>query len=168
MGKRGPKPTPTAILNGRGSWRGKKNKAEPVTDPTTPTCPDWLDAQAKEYWADVAPMLTNSDVLKRIDGAALARYCQLLARWRKCEEFIQKHGDTYPIKDKAGQVKGVREFPQVRRASDLSAQICRLEADFGMTPSSRSRLVTTDPKPPNFKSKAVPANAPPPKLRIAN
>jgi P27 family predicted phage terminase small subunit len=137
-------------------------------DPAAPPCPDWLDAQAKAYWAEVAPMLSNGNVLRRIDGAALARYCQLLARWRKCEEFIQKHGDTYPIKDKKGQVKAVREFPQVRRASDLSAQICRLEADFGMTPSARSRLISTDPPAPNFKNNAVPAHAPPPRLRIAN
>jgi P27 family predicted phage terminase small subunit len=141
VGKRGPKPTPTAILNARGSWRGKKNKDEPVMDATAPQCPDWLDAQAKAYWAEIAPMLSEGKVLRRIDRAALARYCQLLARWRRCEEFIAKHGDTYPIKDDAGHVKGVKEFPQVRRASDLSAQLCRLEAEFGMTPSSRSRVV---------------------------
>lgn len=42
-------------------------------------------------------MLQSMGVLTRIDGAALARYCQYWARWKKAELFIQKHGDSYPL-----------------------------------------------------------------------
>jgi P27 family predicted phage terminase small subunit len=166
MGKRGPKPTPTAVLRARNSWRGSVNRGEPEFDATPPRCPGWLDAEAKKYWAALAPWLGVADVLRRTDANALARYCTLLARWRKCEEFIQKHGDTYTVKNNKGEVVGVKEFPQVRRASDLAAQLVRLEAEFGLTPSARSRIAV-DPaaKPP---AKPAPASDAPPTLKIAN
>lgn len=32
-----------------------------------------------------------------IDSHALAGYCRLWSRWRKADDFITKHGDTYPL-----------------------------------------------------------------------
>lgn len=179
MGRRGPKPTPSEQLKARGSWRGHVNDAEPRypaadgggddTGAGAPPCPDWLDERAKAYWAELAPMLLNARVLKRPDVHALARYCQLLSRWRRCEEFIQKNGDTYPVR-KDGEVVGVREFPQVRRASDLAAQLVRLEAEFGLTPSSRSRVIADEKAAATSSTRPAPAAAAtngPPVLRIA-
>ncbi len=79
-------------------------------------------------------------VLARIDGNALARYCQLWARWKKAELFVQKHGDTYPLKDESGRIKCLMPFPQVAIAHKLAAQLTRLEQEFGMTPSARTRI----------------------------
>lgn len=72
-------------------------------------------------------------------------------RWRTAEDFIARHGTTYPLKDKDGQFRCFMQFPQVSIASRLCEQLTRLEAEFGMTPSARSRivvsaqLVTSDP-----------------------
>jgi phage terminase small subunit len=37
-------------------------------------------------------------------------------------------------------VKGLKPYPQVRIANQLAEQLLRLEQQFGMTPSSRSRI----------------------------
>ena len=105
-----------------------------------PECPDWIDEEAKAAWAHLVPMLQAMGVLTRIDDMALARYCQYWARWKKAEQFIQKHGDSYPLKDEKGRVKCVAQFPQVAIAHKLGALLGRLEQEFGMTPSARSRI----------------------------
>lgn len=79
-------------------------------------------------------------VLSRIDGNALARYCRLWSRWKKVEQFIDKHGDTYPIKDDSGKIKCLMPFPQVAIAHKLAGLLGRLEQEFGLTPSARSRI----------------------------
>ncbi|MHC4222602.1 MAG: phage terminase small subunit P27 family [Planctomycetota bacterium] len=124
----------------RGSWRANRNPAEPKPEPGRPRCPKWLDSHAKATWKHVVPLLERMGVLTRIDRNALVRYCVLWARWRKAEEFLRDHGETHVVKDAQGQVKGLRPYPQVRMANQIAEQLLRLEQQFGMTPSSRTRI----------------------------
>lgn len=142
MGRRGPSPTPTNLLKLRGSPLATKRRdsSEPKPERTCPRCPNWLDAEAKAAWRQLVPQLDAMRVLTRIDGNALTRYCQLWARWKKAELFVQKHGDTYPLKDESGRIKCLMQFPQVAIANKLAAQLTRLEQEFGMTPSARTRI----------------------------
>jgi P27 family predicted phage terminase small subunit len=140
MGQRGPRPVPTAVLKARGSARAGKNKKEPAPPPGRPACPDWLDDEAKQVWAQVIPLLEEMGVLTRADTNALARYCQLFARWKKAELFIQRFGESYPCKSGNGIVKCFLPFPQSGLSLKLSIALTRLEQEFGLTPSARSRI----------------------------
>lgn len=140
MGLRGPAPTPTAVLQARNSWRATANRREPVPELGIPECPAWLDPEAKQVWDQVVPRLEAMGVLSLIDGHALGRYCVLFARWIKAEQFIQRYGSSYPITDKHGRPKCFLPFPEVAIAAKLSQELGRLEAQFGLTPSSRSRI----------------------------
>lgn len=77
-------------------------------------------------------------VLTRIDTYALSRYCHLWARWRKLERTIADHGETSSIETKHGSYEQQR--PEVGIANKLMVLLARLEAEFGMTPASRSRV----------------------------
>lgn len=143
MGKRGPRPTPTAILKARGSRRADRNPAEPQPEPGRPDCPPWLPPEAKDCWAAIVPRLEQMAVLTLADRNALTRYCVLWARWREAETWIRDHGETYTVTDADGNPRGVQTHPKVAIAAKLSAQLERLEADFGLNPSARSRIVTT-------------------------
>jgi P27 family predicted phage terminase small subunit len=79
-------------------------------------------------------------VLTRIDGQALIRYCALWSRWVKAEQFIAKHGESYPLRDNENRVKCLQQFPQVAIAHRLSIALTKIENEFGMTPSGRSRI----------------------------
>ncbi|MCH8251858.1 MAG: P27 family phage terminase small subunit [Planctomycetes bacterium] len=59
-------------------------------------------------------------------------------------------GDMYPLKDAAGTVKywqQWQQWPQVSIAHRLSQQLTKLEAEFGLTPASRSRISVQDTRP---------------------
>lgn len=147
MGERGPPPTPTPVLAMRGSWRANRNPDEPRPERGRPRCPKWLDAKAKEAWAVLIPQLDRMGILAKIDGNALARYCQLWSRWRKAEDFLALNGDTYLQKDAFGKATGVKAYPQARIAANLSEQLLRLEQHFGMTPAARARLSAPQQEP---------------------
>jgi len=113
-----------------------------------PRMPKWLDRRAKAAWKRLVPRLERMGVLAGIDGHALARYCQTWSQWREAQEFIAKNGWTYPARDKEGNVMTVNRWPQVAIASDLADKLTRLEQQFGMTPSARTRLVVNPPAQP--------------------
>ncbi len=139
MGRRGPAPKPT-ILKIRAGSQVRRNKHEPQPQRGRPRCPAWLTAEAKAAWRQVTPLLEDMGVLTKVDGNALVRYCQLWARWKKAELFIQQHGDMYALRDERGRIRCFQQYPQVAIAHRLSIALTKLEAEFGMTPSSRSRI----------------------------
>jgi len=144
MGRRGPKPTPTPILKLRGTLREGRSRGEPIPHKDMPECPDWIDEEGKHAWAEIVPILKQMGVLTKIDRNALTRYCQTWSRWKKAELFIQKNGEVYTLKDDAGKIKIIQQFPQVSIANKAGQALTKLEAEFGMTPSSRSRITVPE------------------------
>lgn len=140
MGRRGPRPSPKEILSGHGSWRANSNRRQPMPPKGHLYCPRWLDKDAKLMWRSLVPLLTACGMLTKVDGAALARYCQTWSRWKKAEQFIQKYGETYPLKDEQGRLRCFVQHPQVSIANQLSHTLTRLEQEFGLTPSARTRI----------------------------
>jgi P27 family predicted phage terminase small subunit len=137
-GKR-PEPTVLRVLKGNPSNR-PLNKREPKPNPDMPECPSWLSRVAKAKWRQVAPELRKMGVLSFIDGDALANYCQTWARWREAEEYLQKHGSIFPMRDADGTLKYMIQMPYVAIARTLLLILNRIQQEFGLTPSSRSRI----------------------------
>lgn len=133
-------PTPTAILKLRGSKRAKYERVGEPQPTGLPEPPAWLSNDARAAWEHVYPMLVAMGVLTRIDGPTLSRYCHVWARWRKVEQFIAEHGETYPVKDGNGKTRRIVAWPQVATARNLAQQLMEMEREFGMTPSARTRI----------------------------
>ena len=79
-------------------------------------------------------------LLTHVDQDALAAYCQIYARWKAAEEFIQQHGEVYPVRDDQGNVRRMKVYPQVAIASSLLQMLRSYQQEFGMTPSARTRV----------------------------
>ena len=137
MAERGRKPKPTAIKELEGN-PGKRvlNKHEPKPEKKAPKCPAWLDPEAKKEWRRTAKQLEGLGILTEVDMAAFAGYCQAYARWKEAEEFITKHGTI--VKTPSGYWQQV---PQVSIAQTYLKIMNRFCEQFGLTPSSRSRIV---------------------------
>ena len=140
MGRRGPRPTPTEILKRRGSREVAKREKEPKPTKGAPTIPAWLDKDAKTVWRQLVKELNAIGVMTKVDGNALARYCRLFVRWKQCDAFIRKYGESYPIKDDGGKVKSFQQFPEVGIVNRIGPQLLKLEQEFGLTPAARTRI----------------------------
>lgn len=137
MAQRGRKPTPTAIKELEGN-PGKRplNENEPKPMKKAPACPKWLEPEAKKEWRRLAKQMESIGILTEVDMAAFASYCQAYARWKEAEEFISQHGSI--VKTPSGYWQQV---PQVSIAQTYNKIMTKLAAEFGLTPSSRSRII---------------------------
>jgi len=140
MGQRGPRPTPSAILKARGTYRADRAPGEVKGPRGIPRCPAGLDKFAKQCWGQVLPMLVSMGVLSRIDRNAIIRYCVDWSQWHQAQQFLAKNGMVYPIKDGNGKIKCLAQFPQVGIANKLGQSLTKFEQEFGMTPSARMRI----------------------------
>jgi len=70
-----------------------------------------------------------------IDKDALAMYCVIFMRWVKAEKMVRDKGEI--IKTAAGNII---QNPYLSIANRALEQLNKLGAEFGMTPSSRSRV----------------------------
>lgn len=135
---RKPKPTNLKVLEGNPGKRAL-NKREPAPKAKLPTCPKWLEPEAKKEWTRMGKKLLNLGVLSEIDTAAFAGYCQAFARWKEAEEFISLHGTIF--KTPSGYIQQV---PQVAIAKSYLKIMQGFCSEFGLTPSSRSRVSAND------------------------
>ncbi len=151
MGARGPKSTPTKVLEMRGSWRGAARSDEPEPEPGKPPCPSWLSKEAKAIWKKVARQLEDMRVLAKMDSNVLARYCTVFVQWRDCARTIASKGPTYNVYGKMEDPKGkpvvveVKDRPEVTRSMRLGEHLNRLEAKLGLSPADRVGLKTVMP-----------------------
>ena len=139
MGRRGPAPTPTSILNARGSWRGKARdrKKEPKPAVELPTCPDWLDARAVTEWERITPLLAELKVISQIDRAALACYCVSWSDLITASIAIEENGPMFQ-NDEGYWIQS----PAVSQKKAALAAVLRFSQEFGLTPASRARVTT--------------------------
>ena len=135
MGAPGRKPKPTALrlLEGNREHRPIPPN-EPKPKSVKPKKPAWLDRVARREWNRMCKLLEPLGLLSEIDGAALGIYCQAFSRLVLAEKAIAEHGIVY--------VDGLalRTRPEVLIAEKAMKTLRAVAAEFGMTPSSRSRI----------------------------
>lgn len=139
MGKRGPPPKPTALKKLQGTFRPDRapsNEFKPAVG--APAKPDYLDDIASAQWDRVVAQLSEHKVLATVDGAALEAFC---VNYSAAVRF-QKRADAKPM------VKtpfGVKVNPACGEARKHWALVKQFGAEFGLTPSSRTRVGTKPP-----------------------
>ena len=139
---------PTAIRIQRGNPGGRPlNKREPKPRAGIPKCPAWLSEKARQHWKEIVPELRAMNVLTLADGDVLAAYCQIWARWRLAEEYLNEHGDVATIYDGRGQIVQTKESPHISIARNLLQLLNRYQQELGLTPSARTRIRVEKPSP---------------------
>lgn len=145
MAIRGGKPTPTNIklLTGNPGNRPLP-KNEPKPRSRRPQPPKHLNEDAKEEWARIEDELTALGILSGLDRAALAAYCQAYGRWVQAERALAQmsnKADGLIINTKNGNMI---QNPLVGVANKAMSDMMRYAAEFGMTPSARSRISASE------------------------
>jgi P27 family predicted phage terminase small subunit len=147
VGKRGPPPKPSALKKREGTYRkDRAPRNEMVAPPAAPPRPDWLDAEGKAEWDRVVPQLLELGVLARIDQATLADYCAAHSLAVKATKKYQREGLVLKTPF------GPQTHPMVKIAKEARAQALALAREFGLSPSSRTRVGKPETPPGASKS----------------
>ena len=147
MGLRGPAPKPTAIKKVEGNpGKRKLNTREPQPTVGIPECPDHLDDIAKKEWHRICPLLLAMKVLTEADYIALGTLCQAYGTLIDAQRRMNKSGILY--KTASGYIQPSPLLGIIRAQQQIISLLLR---EFGLTPSSRTRvaIVDTTPKRPN-------------------
>lgn len=123
---RKPRPTRLKILRGEPN-KSRINTNEPQPKPSKGRPPTWLSDPAKTLWKKLAPELLRVGILAVADEEVFACYCQNVARLARMEREL-----------KGG--KAILDRADMMTIKDLQLLIVKIGAEFGLTPSSRSRI----------------------------
>jgi P27 family predicted phage terminase small subunit len=151
MGLRGPPPKPTAlrILEGNPARRPlNSNEPQPrklsQVDP-----PSDLPEEGKAVFRSLSKELIACGLMTSVDVEPFYRYVKLLLEYRHADREV---GGKYviPFKDEGGRLKYFLPNPWLSIRDKAMDRLLRLEKEFGMTPSSRVRMVAimTNPEAP--------------------
>lgn len=135
--KSGPAPKPTALKRLEGNpGKRKLNNREPKVNSGIPICPNWLNNEAKNEWRRLAKKLYQMGILTVNDRATFAAYCQSYARWKEANEHLEREGSVSYTKNGFEQPSA-----WVGIANTSQKLMMQAAAEFGLTPSVRSRLI---------------------------
>ena len=135
MRGRKPKPTHAKLLAGNPGHR-PLNDREPDAPSGIPECPEHLDDEARAEWFRTSKVLLDMGLLSTADRAALAAYCVTYSRSVEAEKIVKKFGTIVKSPVKNFPMKS----PYLCIAEGAMEQMRKLLVEFGLTPSSRSRI----------------------------
>lgn len=138
---KGRKPTPSHLKLVRGN-PGKRafTKGEPKPRRERPSAPSHMSDKARETWGYVSGILDRMGVLTEADAIALEMLCEAYADYLAARKAITDFGSNYyETVSESGSVMH-RAHPAVAVVQDADRRIKAWLAEFGKTPSSRSRV----------------------------
>ena len=137
----GRKPLPTQLKLVKGTARPHRlNPDEPRPAAMVPDPPEHLEGECRAVFTAMAQMLARHGVMTELDAGALARYVVIRRRWLEAEEEVKRRGPV--VKTVGGNII---QNPFLAVANRCLAQMGQIESEFGLTPSSRSRIRTAAP-----------------------
>lgn len=144
MPRKGPAPQPTKLKLLRGNpGHERLNKAEPQPKGGLPPCPPHLQGTARAAYEEFAPLLGACGVGTRLDGRALELFADAYATYRDAADMVAKHGAVWIEGEKQdGKIPKFAYSPHWAIMNKAWKQVLSMLAEFGATPSARSRVKT--------------------------
>jgi P27 family predicted phage terminase small subunit len=138
---RGRKPTPTNLRIIRGN-PGKRALpvGEPQVEAGLPPAPRHLSPTARREWRRAGTLLARLGLVTAIDRALLASYCSAWSRLVDAEEKLREFGTI--VKTPNGMLV---QSPYLQIANKAIEQLAKIAPEFGMSPSSRTKVATASP-----------------------
>ena len=151
MGERGPAKKPTSLIRlnqNAGHHIKAELEGEPTPEVRIPDCPDGLLGEAKREWFRITKELYDQGLVTELDVQLLKTYCinvqirdDMWSYIRKCKKFldggIKLEGPAASFHGRNSQTQS--EYNALKSADDMILAIAK---QFGLSPSSRSRLKT--------------------------
>lgn len=164
MGQRGPKPLPANVHMLRGNASKKPlgslfDEFRPEVE--IPDFPSWIWPEAKKEWKRIAVELEKYGLISKLDRAALVLYCQAWAKmvWaeRQLARAMKLADEARAAAEDRGEEYTGGDGIMVRTANGnftyshhwvvgrhAAAEVKRYLDLFGLSPSARSKVSTSD------------------------
>jgi P27 family predicted phage terminase small subunit len=135
-------PLPTNVKLMRGTARPHRlNRAEPKLPPVAPAMPAALPVDARPTWRWLCRLLRPMRVLTKSDAATLMLAAVRLQDYLALRDRVSAEGATYTTTTVSGSVFH-RSRPEVQLAAAAWRDVSRILAEFGLSPSARSRVAS--------------------------
>lgn len=141
MDGRKPIPTNLKLLAGNPGKR-RLNDKEPKPKLQLPECPRHLKGEARREWKRMGTRLLAHRLVTELDGPALAGYCTAWAIYVAASAKLCKSGIALTLKAPSGYPM---VSPYLAIVNQALKQMRAFLVEFGMTPSSRSRVTAAEP-----------------------
>jgi P27 family predicted phage terminase small subunit len=143
MSQPGPRPMPRnlrLLVGGRSASPDRMTPAEPTPKVKMPRCPPTFDARDRQYWREFCARLKALNCSSTADGGAIEIWVKARRRWKDAYDNIDRYGMLIP----GGTAKNPqpRRNPLLTEVHKCEAVMLRIETEFGMTPSSRTRVTS--------------------------
>lgn len=137
MAVRGTKPKPTKLKVLTGNPGKRKLPKEPDLEPMESDVPAWLPEEGKAKWKTLKPELEKIGMLSSVDSPAFE---MMLVHYALAKQaYLQLAADGILADGARGTEK---KHPAQQILRDNSSAFKQYLTEFGMTPSSRTRLGT--------------------------
>jgi P27 family predicted phage terminase small subunit len=149
----GRKRTPTALKLVKGN-PGKRalpaNEAQP--DLSRPKPPGFLGRDGRFEWARVIEVLFTNGLMTDLDVPALTAYCDAFGQWAQAVRALERDAKVdaskkYGFVEKTSSGNNVQN-PLVGIRNKARSDCVRFALEFGMSPSSRSKVNAVFPNKP--------------------
>ncbi len=142
----GPAPQPTELKRRRGN-PGKRplNKREPKPMVGLPSFPEYLPVEAKSVWDELGTQLVRNGVMTELDGPALADLVEVEILNRRLSQGLEGTTPILVVDVPAGEGginADAKKNPLWALKLDYLKERRAQHQQFGMTPASRSKIVS--------------------------
>ena len=139
---RGPKPKAREVQLAEG--RDQKNPHRfrnevPKTLEREPAMPEHFDEQAQEAWQFLKELLTGAKMWSATYQVTIEMYCETYSNYRRALHLVKITGQALRTESKDGSPE-IKRNPYSVELHRYKDELLKLSAEFGLTPSSRSRI----------------------------
>lgn len=142
MQGRKPKPTVLKVIAGNPGKRALPKNEPKISLDTDAKCPTRLSGEARREWGRIAPVLRDAGLLTKVDRSALTLYCEAHELYLRAKGFVDAEALTIVV----GEYGDQKPTPYLSIMNKQADRMRQLLVEFGMTPSSRSRVQVSPPK----------------------
>ncbi len=141
MRGRKPKPTRIKILAGNPGRRPiNRREPQPILVASLPKPPRHLSRAGRGEWLRVGSLLLRTRILTEADLTALSAYATVYGRWMTAERELKRKGILVSASPRS---KIKVHNPMLPVANKAFQQMTQLLGEFGLTPSSRTRIIAS-------------------------
>lgn len=131
-------PTKLKVLKGT-QKKCRVNPSEPNPVVGLLKAPAYLDSLAKRNFSELAILLKDMDISTASDRQALAMLADMYSIYREMRKALKTKGFVYETTNQHGDTM-YRSRPEVAILSDAWKNVRSMMSEFGLTPSSRSKV----------------------------